>query len=158
MKYIVALVFVLLFNSCSKLEVIKSNTYLITIKTDKIKFNDYGFVKHTSKSVILELYEAGMLLKQIKVYDDEICVEEGCVSQQRFYKEFFNSKDYPDQILNNIINHHEILDGLDRVQTADGFEQIIKNDKYNLIYKVSKNSVYFKDRKRKNLIKIKVVQ
>ena len=128
----------------------------ITMKTKKITFSDTGFYKNNSEYIQLQVYEAGVAVANMKFYknEDKVCVGYKC-SNKKYFKDNFLSKYYPNNLIINILTKKPILDGKNLQKTADGFIQTIKNTEYDISYKTTTNSIYFKDRQNKILIKLK---
>jgi len=155
MKYLFALFFSLFITACSVKTYKHTEEKLIIIKSAKFKFADLGYIRHTKKSVELELFIAGRAVKKIDI-NHLICVDEGCMSKSSFNKEFLSAY-YPDDILQDIILGDKIYNSKNTIKTDDGFTQKINSDKVNIYYKVTNKLIFFKDKKNKIIFKIKEI-
>jgi len=64
-------------------------------------------------------------------------------------------KEYPENILQNILLGHTIFNGKNRQKSSFGFIQHIQTQDMNIKYIVKQKEIYFKDRKNHILLKIK---
>mgnify|MGYP005849922659 CR=1 FL=1 len=147
------LILILFFTACSVKNYEKTETKIIIIKTQKLKFADLGYIRSKGDALELELFVAGKSVFRV-AFDSDICTHDGCMSRAAFNAEYLVAA-YPDELLQNIILGKAIYDGVYVKKTEDGFEQYLKNSHVDIIYKVSKNEIYFKDAKNTILIKIK---
>ncbi len=87
-----------------------------------MKFYDQGFITKYDDHIVLQIFNAGQIILNLKVYKDEVCKGTlQCMSSKEFNEIYF-SKSYSDDFL------------------------------YNLL---SKNKIYYKDKKNNILIKVK---
>jgi len=87
-----------------------------------MKFYDQGFITKYDDHIVLQIFNVGQIILNLKVYKDEVCKGTlQCMSSKEFNKIYF-SKSYNDDFL------------------------------YNLL---SKNKIYYKDKKNNILIKVK---
>ena len=154
MKYFLV-IFILLFTACSIKNYKHTSTKIVTIKSEKLKFSDVGYIRHTDDAIELELFFAGRAYKKIHI-NTLICVDNGCMSKSSFNEEYL-SKYYPTSILQNIILGKKIYDGVNSIKQSDGFIQQIKRLHVNIKYRVNSKEIYFKDVYNHILIKIKEV-
>ncbi|MDQ7042865.1 MAG: hypothetical protein Q9M34_04970 [Sulfurimonas sp.] len=153
---LILLLLMMFLSACSIKNYEHSNSKLFIIKTDKLKFADLGYLKHSDDSLRLELFVAGNNIQNIEI-NHLICLNEGCMSKSSFNSEYL-SQNYPDTILQNIFLGNTIYDNENFQKTTDGFEQKIQNKYVNILYKVSADEIYFKDKKNKILFKIKDIK
>lgn len=148
----------LFFSGCAVKKVVKKESYIITIKSKKFRFNDYGIIeKFSDESLVIKIYSAGNLIKELKV-NSKICTDEGCLKKEKF-NEIYLSRLYPKDFLKNVILGKPIFDSENIIKKNSGFEQkIFRNNQLDIIYIVNSKSIYFKDRKNKILIKIRRVE
>ena len=153
MKYI--LVFMLLiFSACSIKHYEHVSTKIVTIKTPTLKFSDIGYLRNLDDAVELELFIAGHVFKKIDI-NHLICVsDEGCMSKDAFNAEYL-SKNYPTEMLQNILLGRKIFQGKNLEKTASGFTQNILTQELDITYKVEQKEIYFKDRANHILFRIK---
>lgn len=145
-----------LFIGCAPIKYKKNQSSLIIIKTPKLKFADLGYIRKNANNVRADLFVAGRLVESIKI-DAMVCVKDGCLSKASFNAEYL-SKDYPDNLLLNVLLARPIFNSEFLKRRADGFVQNIKSSKYDIVYKVQNQNIYFKDRKNNFLIKISKVK
>jgi len=155
LKYF-TLVFILILSGCSIKNYEHSSSKLIIIKTQKLKFADLGYVKHSDNAVRLELFVAGSNVENMSI-NHLVCLNEGCFSKSRFNAEYLNAS-YPDSLLQNVILGHTIYNEKNLKHLDGGFEQAIENENVAIIYRVSASIIYFKDKKNRIIFKIKDIQ
>lgn len=61
------------FLGCSLKEPQKSQSAVILIKTPKMKFYDKGFIRQYNDRTEVQIFNAGNLILNLKIYDDNIC-------------------------------------------------------------------------------------
>lgn len=147
------MLFALLLSACSVKDYEHTQTKILVLKSPKIKFADIAYLRNSDKYIELELFIAGKVIEKIEI-NRLICTREGCMSKSGFNEEYL-SKQYPDDILQNILLGQTIFAGQNRVGTQNGFEQRIKTLHVDIIYKVDAKTIYFKDRINNILLKIK---
>ncbi len=150
------LAFLLLFAGCSIKNYTQKESYLVTIKSPKIRFSDIGYIRHDGKSLSLELYSTGVAVEEFEIAT-LICTHNGCMSKSAFNKEYLSGR-YGDDFLKNILMRQAIFGGANLKKTEHGFEQKIVSKDYDIIYKVNKKQLFFKDRKNHILIKLKRIE
>ncbi|MEA2099128.1 MAG: hypothetical protein U9P72_03265 [Campylobacterota bacterium] len=155
MRYL-ALIFILLFSGCSIKNYEHTQSKIIIIKSPLIKFSDLGYIRNSDDKISLELFMAGVRIQKIDI-NHLICADEGCMTKRGFNKDYLN-KNYPDDLLQNILLSRPIFDDKNLIKTDDGFEQKIIGKNIDIIYKVSPTITYFKDKKNRIIIKIKEIQ
>lgn len=154
LKNVWVLSFVLIFilGCAIKPHISSSQTYKIIIKTKDIAIADGGFVRKAQGYKSIEIFSAGVLALHVELAK-MACLNGSCTTRDDFNRRFFGYKHY-NKILDDILDKKAIYGGENKIKTKDGFMQIIKRDRYDILYKVSKNSIYFKDRKNHILIKL----
>jgi len=154
---LIFIIFLLFFGGCALKEVKKANLYIVTIKSKKLKFNDYAVIKrYSNNSIHLKIYNAGNLIEEIKI-DSKICTKKGCVNKKEFNKKYFVSY-YPDDLLKNVILKKPIFNSKNLIKKDKGFiQKVYKKNCYDIIYIVNNSEVFFKDKINKILIKIKEI-
>ncbi|WP_281951977.1 hypothetical protein [Nitrosophilus kaiyonis] len=148
-------IMILFFTGCTVKKVVVSEPYIITIKSKKFRFSDYAILeKYSNKEVKIKVFNTGVLVKEI-IIDDKICSDEGCLSKKEF-NNLYLSKFYPPGLLKNVVLGKPIFNSENLIKKNSGFiQKIYRKNSLDIIYKVYKDSVYFKDRINKILIKIK---
>lgn len=64
---------IVLFAGCSQKEPIKTESFDILFKTKNLKFNDKGFINKFYDYTQLQIYNAGFVVLDLKIYDDKVC-------------------------------------------------------------------------------------
>ncbi|MEA3553371.1 MAG: hypothetical protein U9R39_03080, partial [Campylobacterota bacterium] len=91
-----------------------------------MKFYDKGFITKYEDNVHLQIFNAGQMVLNIKIYKDEVC--QGtlqCISAKEFNNQYFHPS-YKDDFLYNLFS---------KVENKDLEENVSR-----------KNKIYFKDR------------
>jgi len=145
----------LLLSACSIKNYEINQSKIIIIKSPKIKFADLGYVRHSGKSLAIELFVAGKAIEKIEI-NHLICVSAGCMSKQGFNEDYL-SPYYPNDILQNIILGREIYNGKNRIDNKESFTQVIQTQNVNIKYKVTPNATFFKDKANGIIFKIKEI-
>ncbi|WP_297442846.1 hypothetical protein [Sulfurimonas sp.] len=153
MKYLlIALLFLLSACSIKNYEI--TTPKILTLKTQKIKFSDIAYLRHTDDSIELELFIAGHVFKRIHI-NHLICIDdEGCMRKSSFNTEYLNAA-YPETLLQNVLLGRKIYNGEAVLKKPDGFKQNIQTKELSIEYVVNSHQIYFKDKKNHILIKIK---
>jgi hypothetical protein len=126
---------------------------MITLKTSKLKFSDTGYIRTDGEAVEVELFAAGMAVEKI-AFNGEVCVSAGCMSEEKFVKEYLYS-DYPSDTMRNVLLGRDIFGGKGKEEMCDGrLFQFIRNDEMDILYRRGKGEIYFKDRLNSLIIKI----
>ncbi len=128
----------------------------ITMKTKKFAFSDTGFYKSNDKLIQIQAYSTGVAVANMKFYknSDSVCVGYKCTNR-KYFNDNFLSKYYPNKLIVNILSAKPIMGAENLTKSADGFTQNIKTAEYDITYRVTSNSIYFKDRLNRILIKLK---
>ena len=155
MKYLL-LAFSLFFSACSVKNYETTQTKIITIKTQKLKFADLGYVRNTNDALELELFVAGKSVFLV-AFESDVCTHEGCMSRAAFNEAYLNAA-YPDELLQNVILGKPIYGAKGLQKNAEGFSQHLKSQSVDILYRVNVKEIYFKDKKNKILIKIKEIK
>lgn len=140
-----------LFSGCAKPEYKRSSATKIVLKLGTIRFNDLGYIHYSDEAIKLELYSAGTSLVALELYDDEVCIEQGCLAYGAFYEKMGIAA-LPAAMLRHIFEQQPILDGKNITRDAQGFTQRISDASMQLYYRVEPNKVTFKARKRHIII------
>lgn len=155
----VGLIFLLLlfFDGCAIRHYAVSHADVVIIKSPYLRYADEGYIRHSGDAILLQMYEAGTLVKTIKV-NHLICVDkEGCLTKQMFNDRYLNSN-YPSGILQHIILGKKIYNGKNYVKVPGGFTQRIANLHVNISYSVISHVITFQDLRNDIFIKISPLQ
>jgi hypothetical protein len=125
---------------------------LITMKTKKFAFSDSGFYTNSPDKITIQAYSSGVGVGELKFYkdDDRICIKNYC-NTRKWFTDNFLSRDYPQNLVLNVLDKKPIFDAKNLVKTQTGFTQNIGAIKY----RVSDSEIYFKDSANRLIIKIK---
>ena len=142
-----------------KAEIVKpkeiSKSYKVTMKTKKFAFADTGFLVNSDDMIRLNVLAMGKSVLDLKVKNsDDICVGSLCNTKLGFNQSFL-SRDYPEDLIENVLKSKPIFDGKNLIKTASGFIQKIETPKYKIKYQISHENIYFKDSKNKIIMKLK---
>lgn len=152
MKYLFFLA--LIFFGCSVKQPVSYAPYVITIKSQTLRYSDIGYIKKFRNSVRLEIYSAGVPVFKLNI-GNRVCSKDGCISKKSFNEKFL-VKNYPQNLFKNVILGKPIFESKNLVKKEGGFEQeIFQEGKYDIIYIVKRDKIYFKDRINRILIKIR---
>ena len=152
MRYFIILLTFLL-SACSIRSYQNTVSKIIIIKSPKIKFADLGYIRSSAQEIELELFVAGNSIDKITI-DHFICTNVGCLSKKRFNEDYLY-KEYPEDILQNILLGKVIYNGKNIIKVDGGYEQKISTADVMITYKVNTKQIFFKDIKNNILIKIK---
>lgn len=144
---------VLFIGGCTTKHYSVSEPKMITIKSPKLKFADMGYIRHEGDAVEVELFTAGVAVEKISI-DKEVCVSSGCMSEEKFVKEYLYP-DYPADTMRRILQGADIFGGINKEELCQGtLYQTIRNDDMDIIYRRKGGDIYFKDRLNSLMIKI----
>ncbi len=156
MRTVFLLLSLLLFAGCVTKQLSYKESWVVTIKSPKLKFNDIGYILHNGNSVELQLYEAGNTVERFSV-NHLVCTDSGCMPKSSFNAEYLSSA-YDDDLLKDLLMRRPIFEGKNLQRNKNGFEQHIVSDAYDITYRVSADGLYFKDRKNRILFKLRKMQ
>ncbi len=153
LSIILPMIIILLFSGCSyKRDILKSQSYLITIKMKSVAFSDLGFLNYGKNYTNLQLFSAGNPVLELKI-GKNICINSHCFSKTGFNERFL-SNHYKQNTLSNILNKKTIFKKSGYKKTTNGFMQNIKQNSLVIKYIVSKDKIYFKDFSNHIIIKL----
>ena len=104
-KYILILSIVI-FGGCFRHTPIKSDSATILIKTPSMKFYDTGFITKYPNYTEVQILNAGNVILSLELYEDEVCKDSHCLSNEDFNKEFL-SNTYDKQFLKNLFEENK---------------------------------------------------
>ncbi len=132
-----------------------SKSYKVTMKTKKFAFSDTGFLVKSNNMIRLNVLAMGNPVLDLKVKkSDDVCVGSLCNTKLGFNQSFL-SGEYPESLIENVLNKKPIFDGENLKKTKNGFIQNIESKNYKIKYQISRGSIYFKDSKNRILMKLK---
>ena len=140
--------FALLFLGCST----KTIPVYLAFNTPKIKISDQGFLKEGFGYKKIIIYKAGIKPFEIVVKNSAVCLNDKCMDKERFIENI--DKSYPVNLLDSILDHEPLYFLGKILKKEDGFIQ--KNNRF--LYIVKKNSVLFKDRKKRVVIMLRYLR
>jgi len=146
----------LFFGGCASKQLPHKESWVVLIKSPKLKFNDIGYILHNDDKVELQLYAAGVAVEKFSI-DHMVCIESGCMRKSSFNAEYLSSA-YDDDLLKDMLLHRPIFDGKNLRLNKNGFEQHLVSDAYDITYRVTPNTLYFKDTKNRILFKLRKTQ
>ena len=145
---------ILLLSGCAtKIPIISSDTYLITIKNKQMALSDTGFLNHGKDYINVQIFSVGAVLFNLEVQEN-VCLDGRCTSRMEFNKLFFEYPHY-EAMINDILEMKPLYDGKNKVTMEGGFEQELDLLGSHISYKVQGKSLSFKDSKNGILIKLK---
>ncbi len=153
MRHFFLAVLFLLFVGCTTKELSHKESWIVVVKSPKLKFNDIGYILHDGERVELQLYEAGSAIESFSI-NHLICIKSGCMRKSSFNAEYLNSA-YDDELLQDLLLRRPIFGGKNLQYNEKGFKQHIVSDAYDITYCVTANTLYFKDGKNRILFKLR---
>ena len=84
-RFLLLLIFL---TSCSKRAYTQNEDYIITIKTQKLKFSDQGFIKKGDGFIDVEIFSLGSVVLNLSIKDDIICSDDGCFGLKKFNEKY----------------------------------------------------------------------
>ncbi len=145
--------FLLLFTGCATKQLPHKESWVVLIKSPKLRFNDIGYIAHDDENVQLQLYSAGNAVESFSI-NRLICTRSGCMRKSSFNEAYLNSA-YDDELLKDLLLRRPIFGGKNLKKRENGFEQHITTRKYDIVYRVTPDELYFKDRRNRILFKLK---
>ena len=129
----------------------KTTPIFVTINSPQIKISDEGFLKQSAGYKEIIIYKLGSIPIKFTLKENKICINNKCINKYLFMKKYF--KGYEKNFFDKILSKKPLSKGNIKTTTS-GFIQ--KSNSF--IYIVKKNSIFFKDKKRKILIFIKYLK
>jgi hypothetical protein len=115
----------------------KSTSYKVSMKTKKFSFSDTGFLVKYSDKIRLNVLAMGKPVLDLKImHSDDICVGSLCNSKHGFNQSFLVGE-YPDTLIENVLNKRPIFNGKNLIKTKSGFLQKLTTDSYDIKYQVA---------------------
>ncbi|QEP35543.1 hypothetical protein [Malaciobacter pacificus] len=102
---------IFLFTSCTSKQIVSSSSATILIKTPNMKFYDKGFIYKYEHYTQVQIFSAGTVVLDMKIYDDRICSSTfRCQDFKTFNKENLHSS-YKENFIKELFekNDKEIL-------------------------------------------------
>lgn len=148
MKRIFPFLIVLFFSACViKNTHFNSQSVLLSVSSNSMRFSEAGFLKQDSKTLDLEIYKLGQAFFELKIRD-KICLNSACYDKKNFNEKFFQNT-YYDDILKDILLAKPLWKGRDLEKNECGFTQELKNSSYDIFYQVCGDKSTFFDKKTK---------
>lgn len=144
----------LLLAGCVAKVPLKSEAWLIVLKTPKWRFADTGYIRSGDDVAELEVFETGQPVLKLRIEDDVCVRDEGCIFRHDFNVRYLSGY-YPDDLMLDILLGRPIFGGAHLTRTPDGFEQRLSTPEYDIIYTVTAKVRRFKDATQGILIKLK---
>lgn len=101
MRYASSLIVILVFivTGCAVKQPISSKSSIVIFKTPSLKFYDKGFITKYEDNIHLQIYSAGNIVLDLKIYKDEVCQSSlKCMSSKEFNEIYLDSS-YKDSFL-----------------------------------------------------------
>lgn len=134
----------------------KHEADLIVFKTPKIAFADAGFVHHNGQDLKVVILVVGQPVFTLEL-GRKICLDGLCLKKSKWVKQNL-SPHYPADILQNIFLGKPVFEGENLRRVVGGFEQkLFREGAYDISYKVIGDTMRFKDKIAKILIKKKKI-
>lgn len=147
----------LIMGGCATKNYTHGEAKMVVIKTPKLKFADMGYIRYGEDAVQIEIFVAGVTVEKITI-DSDVCVSAGCMSEERFVKEYLYDK-YPKDTMRRILQNMDIFSGVGKSEMCNGAEyQYIRNEDMDIVYRRKSGEIYFKDRLNSIMIKISDVK
>lgn len=103
MRFLLVVVMIF-FGGCSLKSPSKIENYDVAFKTKNLKFNDKGFVSKFDDYFQLQIYNAGFVAIELKIYKDKVCKGLfACQDSKQFNLEQFGSG-YKDDFLFDLLS------------------------------------------------------
>ncbi len=118
-----------------------SSTKTVFFSTKDFRFYDLGFVKTYANHTDLEIFNAGVVLLQMKCYSNKICLNQECYAKDSIIRRFFGNDHFKELDFSALLNGHEIFSGENKQKLSDGFKQIIVRNGESLIYTSKSDSI-----------------
>ncbi len=92
----------MLIQGCATKQAKVSQSATIIFKTPVMKFYDKGFVTRYDEYIHLQIFNIGMVVLDLKIYEDEVCKSSfECLNNKEFNLKYL-AKDYDDKFLYNL--------------------------------------------------------
>lgn len=148
-KLLSIFIFLFALSSCSN-KVIVKQSYLLLIKSKKIKFNDAVFINADEDNLEIVVLSLGKSIANIKIHkESSVCLDYICYDAKSFNAQYLTSK-YDDELLNNIFRAKPIFNKKNIEINKNGFRQEIGD----ITYKKMGKHILFKDKKENIIIRL----
>ncbi|MDE6886540.1 MAG: hypothetical protein K2P17_05845 [Helicobacteraceae bacterium] len=122
----------------------KGELKLILIKSQNIKFYDFGILR-TTPNISLEVFKLGKSIGRFTIEEKQICFNDDCAPKWPASRSFFGNVSY-DTLLEEILLKKDIFEGRGKELGED--ETIIQKFSYgneNIYYERGTKRIYFKN-------------
>lgn len=144
-------------SSCAiKQDVSRTQAVFMTIKTPLLKYSDSGFLKQINEAIYINLFNAGIPVLEI-IIDKKVCIQKVCYNNLQFNSQFLGDMHY-NNILKDIVLFRPIYNKKNLKYENKGFSQSLHVKNREIFYQVTNQSVTFRDKAKKVLIKIKLLR
>lgn len=114
------LTIMIFFTACATKQPVLTSSATILFKTPKMKFYDKGFINKFSDFTQVQIFTAGQVVLDMKIFDDRVCTSTfKCKDVKTFNKEYLSSS-YEDDFLKKLFEKPQ--------------KNIIHRDKKNKIF------------------------
>lgn len=152
MRIFVSLLFSLLISNCSNNIYQIRNSYLITIKSPKLKYSDIGLIEKSQSSILVHIFSLGKEILRLEI-GEYISINRSIPIPLSLFNSKYLSSKYPPALLKNIFSGNPIFQGKNIVHLQNSFIQEFDHIKY----RVSQSEIYFRDSKNRILIRLRRV-
>lgn len=127
---------------------------IIFFSTKDFQFYDTGFIRVLPNKTALEIFNAGHLLFSLSSFKNKICLNQQCYAKDTLIRKYFGDDSLKELDFGFLLQGKEIFLGENKVLLKDGFSQIIKRGNLEIYYEVSKEGIFFEEKKNKFILKI----
>jgi len=145
----------LLFSGCAPKTFEHKSSAHITLKTQKLRHSDMGFIYSDKGYVKAQIYKFGAPVFTLRMHGN-ICIENACYAYERFNEAFLHPS-YPKSLIRDVFTAKPIFRGKNLVETKEGFEQKLQASTYEIFYEVSKDLIRLHDKKNSIIIQIRKI-
>jgi hypothetical protein len=146
---IISILTILLFNSCSQREILKKESYLISIKSLQIKYSDIGIISKGESDLIVQLFSLGNEILKLE-FGTFVKVNNNIGVPYSIFNSKYIGGEYPLDTIRDIFEGKPIFNSKNLKRDGDKFSQKFEN----IFYSVSKIETIFRDREKHIFIKI----
>ncbi|WP_104722701.1 hypothetical protein [Helicobacter mesocricetorum] len=127
---------------------------IIFFATKDFRFYDTGFIKVSPNQTALEIFNTGHLLLSFLSFKNTICLNQQCYAKDTVIRRYFGDDSLKELDFQLLLQGKEIFLGENKMPLEDGFYQMIKRGNLEIHYKVSKEGIFFEEKKNKFVLRI----